>query len=376
MKKIPFLLLPCFVLFIACTHGNSHLAKEQPVDSLLLSHAEGFSIRYFQNYKEVVVFNPFSHNAVYQRYYLVRDTGVSVPPDGLKIKIPVRSLAATSVTHFEFLNLLHVIDAVTGVCSSKIIYSPQINERLNKGFIVDLGDAFNINLEKTVQLHPDLVMVSGYNQNDPFAQRLLQAGIFPVYNNEWMEKSLLGRAEWIKFVAAFFDREKVADSLYLEIEKEYQNTANRVKGIKSRPQIMSGSNFRGTWYMPGGRNFMAQLFSDAGGNYFYANDTTVGSLPLSFEKVLKNFSESDVWLNCNYASLSELLQADPRHALFRPVKLQQVYNFNKRMLPSSANDFWESAVAHPDLLLKDVIFILHPELLPGYETFYAQKLNP
>ncbi len=376
MKKIPFLLLPCFVLFIACTHGNSHLAKEQPVDSLLLSHAEGFSIRYFQNYKEVVVFNPFSHNAVYQRYYLVRDTDVSVPADGLKIKIPVRSLAATSVTHFEFLNLLHVIDAVTGVCSSKIIYSPQINERLNKGLIADLGDAFNINLEKTVQLHPDLVMVSGYNQNDPFAQRLLQAGIFPVYNNEWMEKSLLGRAEWIKFVAVFFDKEKIADSLYLEIENEYQNTANRVKGIKFRPQIMSGSNFRGTWYMPGGRNFMAQLFSDASGNYFYANDTTVGSLPLSFEKVLKNFSESDVWLNCNYASLSELLQADPRHALFRPVKLQQVYNFNKRMLPSGANDFWESAVAHPDLLLKDVIFILHPELLPGYEPFYTQKLNP
>lgn len=376
MKKIPFLLLPCFVLFIACTHGSSHLAKEQPVDSLRLSHAEGFSIRYFQNYKEVVVFNPFSQDAVYQRYYLVRDTGGCVPPDGLKIKIPVRSLAATSVTHFEFLNLLHVIDAVTGVCSSKIIYSPQINERLNKGFIVDLGDAFNINLEKTVQLHPDLVMLSGYNQNDPFAQRLLQVGIFPVYNNEWMEKSLLGRAEWIKFVAAFFDREKIADSLYLEIEKEYQNTANRVKGIKFRPQIMSGSNFRGTWYMPGGRNFMAQLFSDAGGNYFYANDTTVGSLPLSFEKVLKNFSESDVWLNCNYASLSELLKADPKHALFRPVKLQQVYNFNKRMLPSGANDFWESAVAHPDLLLKDVIFILHPELLPGYETFYAQKLNP
>ncbi|HQF12012.1 MAG TPA: iron ABC transporter substrate-binding protein, partial [Paludibacteraceae bacterium] len=113
-----------------------------------------------------------------------------------------------------------------------------------------------------------------------------------------------------------------------------------------------------------------------GGNYFYANDTTVGSLPLSFEKVLKNFSESEVWLNCNYASLSELLQADPRHALFRPVKLQQVYNFNKRMLPSGANDFWESAVAHPDLLLKDVIFILHPELLPGYEPFYTQKLNP
>jgi len=351
------------------------VTEEQPFDSLRLSHAEGFSIRYFQNYKEAVVFNPWSQGSIYQRYYLVHDTSVAVPANGLKIKIPIHSLAATSVTHFEFLHLLNEMNAVTGVCSSKIIYSLQINDRLSKGLTVDLGDAFNINLEKTVQLHPDLVMVSGYNQNDPFAQRLLQAGISPVYNNEWMEKSLLGRAEWIKFVAAFFDKEKVADSIYREVEQEYKKTADRAKVVKFRPNVMSGSNFRGTWYMPGGRNFMAQLFQDAGGNYFYANDTTKGSLPLSFEKVLNNFSKSDVWLNCNYASLSELLKADPKHELFRPVKLQQVYNFNKRMLPSGANDFWESGVAHPDLLLKDVIFILHPELLPGYETFYAQKLK-
>jgi len=375
MKKNSLLLFPLFVLFIACTHKSSQVTEEQPFDSLRLSHAEGFSIRYFQNYKEAVVFNPWSQGSIYQRYYLVHDTSVAVPANGLKIKIPIHSLAATSVTHFEFLHLLNEINAVTGVCSSKIIYSPQINDRLSKGLIVDLGDAFNINLEKTVQLHPDLVMVSGYNQNDPFAQRLLQAGISPVYNNEWMEKSLLGRAEWIKFVAAFFDKEKVADSIYREVEQEYKKTADRAKVVKFRPNVMSGSNFRGTWYMPGGRNFMAQLFQDAGGNYFYANDTTKGSLPLSFEKVLNNFSKSDVWLNCNYASLSELLKADPKHELFRPVKLQQVYNFNKRMLPSGANDFWESGVAHPDLLLKDVIFILHPELLPGYETFYAQKLK-
>jgi iron complex transport system substrate-binding protein len=197
MKKNSLLLFPLFVLFIACTHKSSQVTEEQPFDSLRLSHAEGFSIRYFQNYKEAVVFNPWSQGSIYQRYYLVHDTSVAVPANGLKIKIPIYSLAATSVTHFEFLHLLNEINAVTGVCSSKIIYSPQINDRLSNGLIVDLGDAFNINLEKTVQLHPDLVMVSGYNQNDPFAQRMLQAGISPVYNNEWMEKSLLGRAEWI-----------------------------------------------------------------------------------------------------------------------------------------------------------------------------------
>jgi len=90
---------------------------------------------------------------------------------------------------------------------------------------------------------------------------------------------------------------------------------------------------------------------------------------------LKNFSQTDVWLNCNYASIDELLKADPKHALFNPVKNKQVYNFNKRMLSSGANDFWESAIARPDLILSDVIAILHPEILPDYQLFYAEKLK-
>jgi iron complex transport system substrate-binding protein len=127
--------------------------------------------------------------------------------------------------------------------------------------------------------------------------------------------------------------------------------------------------------MPSGRNYMGKLFADAGANYFYANDTTSGSLPLNVETVLKNFSESDVWLNCNYKSLTELVNADTKNCFFRPVKHKLVYNFNKRLLPSTANDFWESAVARPDLLLSDVIAILHPEILPDYQLVYAEKLK-
>lgn len=138
---------------------------------------------------------------------------------------------------------------------------------------------------------------------------------------------------------------------------------------------MSGANFRGTWYMPGGKSFMGQLFADAGGEYYYANDSTTGSLPLNVETVLMNFSSTDVWLNCNFKELDQLLKADSKHAFFNPVKQKQVYNFNKRMLPSGANDFWESAIARPDLLLSDVIAILHPEMMKSYELFYAEKLK-
>ena len=371
-----FLIVISIFLLVSCTNKTTKTDNKVATDSLSLKYAEGFSIKYFSDYKEVIVFSPWVKGSVYARYYLVTDAKINTPSDGNKVLIPLKTLAATSVTHFEFLNLLGEIETITGVCSPKIIYNKEINKRIGEGKITDLGDAFNINIEKTLQLHPDAVMMSGYNQDDPYAQRVSQAGIPVLFNNEWMETSLMARAEWIKFVAAFYNKGKLADSIFTDITNHYNDIKQKAETVKTKPNIMAGSNFRGTWYMPAGHSFMGRLFADAGGIYLYSNDTTTGSLPLNVEKVLNDFSKTDVWLNCSFNSLDELLKADSKHELFRPVKLKQVYNFNKRLLPSTANDFWESAVARPDLLLSDVIAILHPELLPGYELVYAEKLAP
>lgn len=375
MHKHILYILILVSIFTSCNGKQSDNDKNNSAVLKTNDYAQGFSILHFDNYKEVIVYSPWLKATVYARYFLVKDISVDVPTNGVKIVVPIKSVAATSVTHFEFLNLIGELETISGVCSPAIIYNQQIRESLKKGKIADLGDAFTINLEKTLQLKPAAVMMSGYNQNDPYAQRVSQSGIPVLFNNEWMETSLLARAEWIKFVAAFYDKETVADSFFADIAKRYNNVKALAQGIKTKPTIMAGSNFRGTWYMPSGQNFMGKLFADAGASYFYANDTTAGSLPLNVETVLKNFSKTDIWLNCNFNSIEELIKADTKHALFRPVQLKQVYNFNKRLLPSSANDFWESAVARPDLLLSDVISILHPELLPDYELVYASKLK-
>ena len=127
--------------------------------------------------------------------------------------------------------------------------------------------------------------------------------------------------------------------------------------------------------MPGGSSYMAKMLQDAGAQYFYETDSTKGSLPLNVETVLNNFASADVWLNCNFNSIDELLAADSKHALFNAVKSGNVYNFNKRLLPSGANDYWESAVVRPDWLLKDLIAILHPQLFPDYELIYHMQLK-
>lgn len=367
-----------FILFLSLSSCHNKPVDKQsvaPVDSLIPAYASGFYIRYYDDYKEVVVKNPWDISSVFSKYYLVSNETVETPADGVKILFPVKTTALTSSTHFEFLHLLNELDKIRGVCSPDLIYNSFVREQYAKGKIENLGDAFNINVEKTLKLSPDMLMMSGYKQDDPYAKRVIQAGTPVVYNNEWMENSMLARAEWIKFVAVFFNKEAEADSIFNNIEQNYLSVKSIAQSAGTRPAIMAGSNFRGTWYMPGGGSFMAQLFADAGGDYYYASDTTKGSLPLNVESVLKVFSNADVWLNCNFSTINELVQSDKKHALFQPVKNKKVYNFNQRMLPSGANDYWESAVARPDLLLKDVIAILHPELLPGHQLIYAKQLK-
>jgi len=362
--------------FLSCTSGSKNgINGLASTDSLSIKYSQGFSVHYFRDYKLVIVNSPWVKGAVYARYYLVTNPATVTPDDGIKVQVPLKTIASSSVTHFEFLSMLGELESIKGICLASVIYNSTLRKRIGEGKVTDLGDAFHVNLEKVLQIKPQALMMSGYNQNDPDAVRITQAGVPVIYNNEWMETSLLGRAEWIKFVAVFYDKEKLADSLFLTIENRYNDIKKIATKVKNKPNIMAGSNFRGTWYMPAGRSFMGQLFADAGTCYYYANDTTTGSLPLNVETVLKNFSQTDVWLNCNYSSINDLLKADSKHALFNPVKKKQVYNFSKRILASGANDFWESAIAHPDLILADVIAILHPEILPNYELFYTEKLK-
>ncbi|MBP1664055.1 MAG: periplasmic binding protein [Bacteroidetes bacterium] len=373
--KLLNIFLFVILFFGSCAPKQEQQNTSKPLESVKISYARGFSVNEYENYKKVVVYSPWKKGEIYALYYLVKDEKVNTPNDGYKIKVPLKTLATTSVTHLEFLSLLKEIQTITGVCSPNLIYNSEIQKNVQVGKISDLGDAFNLNVEKVMLLKPAALMTSGFNQTDANAQRIQQAGIPVIYNNEWMETSLLGRAEWIKFVAAFFGKETVADTIFAGIEKRYNKLKSRVADVPDKPKIVSGNNFRGTWYMPAGSSFMGNLFKDAGAAYYYANDTTTGSLPLNVETVLQNFSDTDVWLNANFNTISELIKSDSKHALFRPVTNEQVYNFNKRLLPSSANDFWESAVARPDLLLADVIAILHPDLLPGYELVYAEKLK-
>jgi len=267
--------------------------------------------------------------------------------------------------------MLDEAQSITGICSPELVYNADITDRYKKGELTNLGEAFKLNFERLLLLRPDAVMVSGFNQMNEQDNRIIQAGIPIIYNNEWTEQSLLARAEWIKLIAAFYDKGHEADSIFAVIESNYNTIKEIAQQAATKPTVLSGSNFKGTWYMPSGKNYMGRLFADAGADYFFKNDTTNTSLPLNFEKVLKEFRNADYWIGCNANSMKELLNSDERYALFNAAQTGNVYNFNNRTTPTGGNDFWESAVARPDLLLSDLIKILHLELLPNHELVYT-----
>lgn len=375
-QNIIFYLLVLLFVAISCNRTSKHISVLEPDSIAEIKYATGFSILYYDNYKKVIVHNLWQPENPLAIYYLVKNNNITIPENGTKIKIPLESLGITSCTHIEFLNLLGVLSSVKGSSSPEIIYNETLQQECRDGKLVHLGDAFRIDFEKLLLLNPDALMITSYNNaTDDNTHRLQNAGINLIYNQEWMEETLLGRAEWIKFVAAFYNKENLADSLFNEMNKNYQEAKLLANKVDKKPNILSGGSFKGTWYMPSGKVFMGKLFLDAGGSYYYANDTTKGSLPLSFETVLLHQQHADIWLNAQTNSLKELISQDERHNLFDAVKNKQVYNFNARINEKGANDFWESAVAHPDIILMDVIWVLHPELLPDYQPFYLRKLE-
>lgn len=375
------------LVFACCGCNKTHRQSDAPegtneMERLALfqpdiSYAEHFTIAIHENYKAIIVKNPWEANDTLVSYVLYPSG--STAPDAswaeFSIPIPIHEVVATSSPQLGLIGLIDELDKVTGVAEERYVYNQQIYEKVINGQIGQVGSLKDSNLEVLLDLDPDLVMRTGYDNVRNEDARLVEAGIPILYNVEWMEASLLARAEWIKFVGAFFDRDRETDSIFRYIEKEYQLAIEAVAEVESRPSIMTGNNFKGTWYMPGADSYLTKLILDAGGDYRFKDEQSTGSLPLSFEVVLDELVDADFWIAPRAASLKELEKMDERYTLFKAFRDGNVYTFNNRMSDNGGNDYWETGMTRPDLILKDVIKIFHPGRLPDHELYYYKRLQ-
>ncbi|HAA11681.1 MAG TPA: ABC transporter substrate-binding protein [Cytophagales bacterium] len=373
------------IAFYACkpTTSQPDISSEEIHSATVSSftpevkYAQHFTVGSFEEYKTLIVNDPWEVGDTLVSYVLY-PKGLPAPEADWAdfiVPIPIEEVVATSSPQIGLIGLIDELDKLTGVAEDRYVYNRQVYERIGTGEIAQVGSLKDSNLEVLLDLSPDLVMKTGVDnvRNEDF--HLNAAGIPISYNVEWMESSMLARAEWIKFTGAFFDKDQETDSIFRYVEQEYLHAIELVAAVEDRPSIMTGNNFKGTWYMPAADSYMTKLILDAGGEYRFKDEQSTGSLPLSFEVVLDEMVEADFWIGPRAGSLKELEMMDERYLLFSAFKKGNVYTFNKRMSDNGGNDYWETGMTRPDRILKDVIKIFHPELLPQHELYYFKKLQ-
>lgn len=359
---------------MSCSNKQAQQHKD---NNSAIAFATGFTIDNSDNsYTKLTVLNPWNDYKTHATYYLVKNSEIEVPKDGVKIKIPIQRAMVNSATYLGFLEMIDELDKVVSICNTDYVYNEYILEQVEKKNIKDVGDSYNLNMEQLITTTPDVIFTTAFNGNQSEADNFKRFKLQPVFAIEWQEPSVLGRAEWIKFIAAFFDKQDIANQLFNQIVTDYNKASQIANETTNYPTVLSGEDFRGTWSMPSGSSYFAQLLAAAKTDYYYKGNTQhKGSIPATIEEALIYFHDADLWVNAQARNLSELASTNDKYTLFKAYKNKNVYNNNKRSNAKGGNDYWEMGVARPDLLLKDLIKASHPNLLTDYEFTYMHKLQ-
>ncbi|WP_282697237.1 ABC transporter substrate-binding protein [Streptomyces sp. CC208A] len=351
-----------------------------PVKSTV-KHAQNFTLRYEKSYQVLTVKEPFPKGKP-ESYVLVK-CGAPKPKltgelaSAQQVTVPVKSLYSASTTHLPLLTETGTLDVLTGVASATAISSAEVIERVKAGKVTEYAKDRTLNAETVIGAKPDVLMTQG--TDDPQYPKLRQAGVAVVANAEWLEASPLGRAEWVKAMAALTGAEKRAGEVFDIIEGDYRKVAE--KGARAaeagKPvEVLPGTMYQGTWNMPAGGSYAARLIKDAGGTYPWAGEAGTGGMQLNFEAVYAKGGQAPIWIaDQQWKSTADAIKADSRYGQLKAVSGGAVWTNQKALGPGGGNDYFERGVLRPDLVLADLFALMHPDQAKGH-TFTFYQLVP
>jgi iron complex transport system substrate-binding protein len=345
-----------------------------------IRYAKGFTVEYFENYKVLKITRPW-RNAEKVFTYLLLERGTKAPeliPDAQVIEVPVRNIASVAATHLAYLGELGKLNQLIAIGNAKYINNESVLDAIEAGNVQAVGNGPDINIEKLLAINPEIVttFAMGKDTKDDY-QQLMAKGIKTIIFSDYMEESPLGRAEWLKCMALFFNEEAKAEELFSQVEKQYLALKSKTEGVAERPSVLLGFEINGKWNMPGGKSHQATYIADAGGSYLWKEDESSGRIPLSFEVVLEKGAQAEYWFDqsLTWTEASHIAKADPRYTKIKAYQANKVFNNNASLGPGGGNLYNETGIVHPDRILADLISILHPELMPDHQLTYYRHLN-
>lgn len=282
-----------------------------------------------------------------------------------------------TTTFIGFMDALDTLDRLVGVSDKDLISHPAVRKRIATGDLTVVRNGQNLNVEDVILLQPDLILAtsSGESAFDVHPQ-LQRAGLPVAMSSAWMEQHPLARAEWIKFIGSLLGREALAEHVFDEIAGNYERLKALVADSPGKPTVFCGAPYAGTWYVPGGKSYMATAIHDAGGSYVWSDDATKGGIPLDLERVFFRAANADIWINPSwYRSMEQLLAADRRFEKFKAATETRVFNNSAQMTESGGNNFWERGTVRADEVLSDLIKVFHPKVMEDTSFHYYEPLK-
>ncbi|WP_420379225.1 ABC transporter substrate-binding protein [Gilvibacter sp.] len=381
-KTLTLLLAVCFLL--ACKNESSSEQSDRIVDTQQIqnsvTHATGFRLYHYSDYSILEVDNPWPEADRTFRYLLYSQRAMPLQDAAENfdavITVPVRSLVVTSTTHIPSLEALNAEELLLGFPQTDYVSSAKTRALIDAGKVKELGGTQQLNLELLIDAAPDVVVGFGVDGDNKTLDRVQEAGIPVVYNGDWVEQDPLGKAEWLKFFGALLDKNEQATTAFNKIAEEYSRVKALAQNQSDTPTVLSGAMYKDVWYLPNGQSWAAQFLRDAKADYRYADTQGKGSLSLSIESVLEKSQDAAFWIGPGqFTSLTQMAEANAIYAEFAAFKAGEVYSFTTNKGPTGGVIYYELAPNRPDLVLKDLIRILHPELLPEHELYFFSKLE-
>lgn len=346
---------------------------------------------------------------------------VSISPfdgsrDTISISQPLGRLIVTSTSYIGFLDAVGADSVIVGVSGGEYVCDSSVTAGLSNGTVVDIGYDASPDYEKIMALKPDLLLTYSVSPvKSQFFSKLESLGIKTFIVNEHLERHPLARAAYIRLFGALTGNMAAADSVLKVVSENYISLRDSVQGglgandayASDKGELNAGDEKQGSggtegntpkprkilvnipykdqWFVPGQESYLTTLFKDAGGEILGAKAGSSVSGQISVETAYSLSKEADLWMNVGWCqTLEQLLSVNPLFDDFlmdiqgnasvrgysnaegcatnsSDTSASVVWNDNNRLNPKGGNDFWESGVVHPDLLLRDLIGIFRGE---------------
>lgn len=382
-KKIIFTTLLLSLFFWNCQEKKEQeiTLPETSKTSLKIDYATGFSIEEYDTYKILTISNPWPNADKNYSYLLLTKEQAAVSTfnkddyDGI-VTIPVEKIVVTSTTHIPALELLEVENSLIGFPGTDYISSERTRKLIDTGAVRELGKNEGINTEVLLELNPNLVVGFGMDGSNKSLETIRKSGIPVIYNGDWVETSPLAKAEWIKFFGVLYNKSEQAEMVFKKIKNDYLEAKKLAQNATTKPSVLSGAMHKDIWYLPSGTSPEAQLLKDANVNYLWQETDSKGSLALNFEAVYEKAKDADIWISPSYYGTFDALEkANAHYTQFDAFKNKKIYSFVNTAGKTGGVTYYEIGTARPDLVLKDLVKIAHPELMKDYESQFFKPLQ-